>query len=651
MSKAERIKELVKILNKASKAYYQESKEIMGNYEYDRLYDELLKLEEETGIVLADSPTINVGYEILSELPKEKHETTMLSLDKTKEIAGLENFLGEKKGLLSWKLDGLTIVLTYRNGKLIKAVTRGNGLEGEVVTNNVSMFKNLPLSIEFKKELVIRGEAVIKYSTFEEINNTIDSVDAKYKNPRNLCAGSVRQLNNEVTAQRNVNLFVFAVIRADGVDFDNSVKNQLDWAKNQGFDVVEYKEVIGADVADGVHYFSEKIKDYDIPSDGLVLVYDDIEYGKSLGTTSKFPRNGLAFKWSDETAVTTLLEIEWSPSRTGLINPVAIFEPVELEGTTVSRASVHNISVMEGLELGIGDEIIVYKANMIIPQIADNNTKSGNCEIPKLCPVCGGKTEIRAQNGAKSLYCTNEDCEAKHVKLYTHFVSRNAMNIEGLSEETLQKFIDKGFIREFADVFNLNRYEESIVFQKGFGRKSYDNLIASINKARKVNLTSLIYSLGISNIGLSNAGLICRHYNYNLLDIRNATVEELSEIEGVGEIIAKNFVSYFSNKTNNQKFDNLLKEINIIAEEENTTKQTLEGKIFVITGNVEHFANRGELKEFIEKRGGKVTGSVTTKTDYLINNDVNSSTGKNKKAKELNIQIISEDNFLVLANG
>ena len=462
MDKEKRIKELVEILNKAGYAYYQQGEEIMSNKEYDALYDELVKLEGETGLVLSNSPTINVGYEVLSELPKQTHDSPMLSLDKTKDREALASFLGNHKGVLSWKLDGLTIVLTYRDGKLFSAVTRGNGVVGEVVTNNAKVFKNIPVNIKHKGELVLRGEAIIKYSHFEMINESIEDVESKYKNPRNLCAGSVRQLSNEITAKRNVNFYAFALISAEGVDFNNEIMNQFEWLKDQGFDVVEHYLVGSDDVVERVGFFEEKIKTYDLPSDGLVLVFNDIEYGISLGSTAKFPRNGIAFKWADEIAITHLLEMEWSPSRTGLINPVAIFEPVELEGTTVSRASVHNLSIVESLELGIGDEITVYKANMIIPQIDENITKSGNLEIPKTCPACGGEVVIKNENGVKTLHCINKECSAKHIKSFTLFVSRDAFNIDGLSEETLVKFIGHGFIKEYADIFKLDRFEVMI---------------------------------------------------------------------------------------------------------------------------------------------------------------------------------------------
>lgn len=645
VDKKERIKELVDILNKASKAYYQDAKEIMSNFEYDALYDELVQLEKDTGIVLANSPTVNVGYEVVSELPKEQHESPMLSLDKTKEVNVLADFAGDKKSLLSWKLDGLTVVLTYEQGKLFKAVTRGNGEIGEVITNNAKTFKNIPLSIPYEGRLVLRGEAIIKYSDFEKINREIEDAQAKYKNPRNLCSGSVRQLNSEITAKRNVNFIAFALISAENVDFKNSIEHQYLWLEQQGFEVVERKEVTSSNMEETVKYFAEKIKEYDYPSDGLVLMYDDIEYGLSLGRTAKFPRNGIAFKWEDEQAETTLEYIEWSPSRTGLINPVAVFKPVELEGTTVTRASVHNISIMEELKLGDGDTIKVYKANMIIPQISENVTKSGKCVIPEICPACGERTEIKNDNGVKTLYCPNKQCPAKHVKLYSLFVSRNAMNIDGLSEETLEKFIDAGYIHEFADIFNLSIYQKEIVETPGFGQKSYDNLIDSLNKAREVELHALLYSLGIPNIGVANAKLICKYFNNDIEKITHATAEELVKIDGIGDKMAVKFVEYFSDKENIKKFNNLLNELTIIKEE-NNEEQNMAGLNFVVTGSVERFANRNEVKDYIEKRGGKVTGSVTSKTNYLINNDLLSNSSKNKKAKELGIEIINEEQFL-----
>ena len=648
-SKNERMKELVSLLNKASRAYYQETQEIMSNYEYDRLYDELKDLEDELGITLSNSPTVNVGYEVVSELPKERHESPMLSLDKTKEVEELKNFVGDQKVLMSWKMDGLTVVLTYRDGKLYKAVTRGNGEVGEVITNNAKVFKNVPVQIAYQGELILRGEAVIGYKDFEKINQEIEDVDARYKNPRNLCSGSVRQLNNQITAKRNVMFYAFTLVQADGVDFQNSRACQMEWLKSQGFTTVEYYMVTRDTVEDEVAKFSSKISENDFPSDGLVLTYDDIAYGRSLGRTAKFPRDSFAFKWQDEIRETVLREIEWSPSRTGLINPVAIFDPVELEGTTVSRASVHNISIMEELELGIGDRIEVYKANMIIPQIAENLTRSGVKDIPCKCPVCQGETKIRQVGNAKALYCMNPECQAKHVKSFALFVSRDALNIEGLSEATLEKFISRGYIHTFADIFHLDQYKEEIQKMEGFGEKSYKKLTESIEKARTTTLPRVIYSLGIAGIGLANAKVICRELKYDVESLLKVSEEELNEIQGVGEVLAKAFVGYFADAKHVENFRRLLNELTI-PEETVTKQQIFEGVNFVITGSVKHFANRGEVKELIESLGGKVTGSVTSKTNYLINNDVTSTSSKNKKANELGIPIISEETFLELVN-
>lgn len=641
-----RMKELVALLNQASKAYYQESREIMSNLEYDKLYDELVELEKKTGIVLANSPTVNVGYEVLSELPKETHETPMLSLDKTKDRESLKDWLKEKDGLLSWKLDGLTIVLTYENGKLQKAVTRGNGEVGEVVTNNAKTFVNLPISIPFQNRVVLRGEAVIPYSDFKKMNEEIPEEEEKYKNPRNLCAGSVRQLNSEITAKRKVHFYAFALIEAEGVDMHNSKECQSQWLSGQGFDIVPYYRVNKETIVSVIGEMEKEVTTFDLPSDGLVLTFDDISYGESLGMTSKFPRHSIAFKWADEIATTRLSYIEWSPSRTGLINPVAVFEPVELEGTTVTRASVHNLSIMEELQLGIGDEITVYKANMIIPQIAENKTCSNTIEIPQHCPACDGITEVKKVNDVKSLYCTNPDCSAKKIKSFQLFVSRDGMNIDGLSIATLEKFIQAGFIHEYADIYELAKHKEAIVSMEGFGEKSYENMIASIEKSRQTNLVRVLYSLGISGIGLANAKVLCKEFHYNMEKIMNTTTEELEAIDGIGPILAKGFVEYFSNEHNRQVVEHLLEKLHLEEVEESKTEKIFEGKTFVITGSVEHFKNRNEMKAYIEERGGKVTGSVTAKTDVLVNNDITSSSSKNKKAKELGIPIWSEEQVL-----
>ena len=649
--KTKRIRELIGTLRAAGRAYYQESREIMSNFEYDKLYDELVSLEKETGIVFANSPTQNVGYEVVSALPKERHEKPMLSLNKTKSVEELADWLGGQTGLLSWKMDGLTIVLTYQNGTLVKAVTRGNGEIGEVITANAKAFVNVPLNISYQGELILRGEAIIRYSDFEKINEQIEDVDAKYKNPRNLCSGSVRQLNSEITAQRHVHFYAFSLVKADGIDFKNSRKEQFEWLKTQGFEVVEYHEVTKETLPETVKMYSEAIAENDTPSDGLVLLYDDIAYGQSLGRTAKFPRDSIAFKWADEIQETKLLYIEWSASRTGLINPVAVFEPVELEGTTVSRASVHNISIMEALELGAGDRITVYKANMIIPQIADNLTRSGVRDIPEACPVCGGQTEVRRINDVKSLYCTNPDCQAKKIKSFTLFTSRDALNIAGLSEATLEKFIGVGMIHEYADIFHLDRHQEEIVEMDGFGQKSYDNLIAAAEKASHTTLPRMVYGLGVAGIGLANAKMICRHFKNDFEAMRHATVEELVEIDGIGEVLAQAWTAFFSDGKNNAIVDHLLAELTFEAGDEESSEgadEAFAGMNFVITGSLEQFKNRKELQELIERRGGKVTGSVTSKTNYLINNDVASSSSKNKKARELGVPILSEEEFLKL---
>ena len=648
-SKMDRIKELVELLNKAGKSYYSEGRELMSNYEYDALYDELGMLEKETGYILSNSPTVNVGYEVLSELPKERHESPMLSLDKTKSPESLAEWLGSQKGLLSWKLDGLTIVLTYDNGQLQKAVTRGNGEVGEIITNNARVFKNVPVTIPFKGKLVLRGEAIITYSDFERINEQIPEADAKYKNPRNLCSGSVRQLNNGITAQRNVHFFAFTLVSAQDVDFDNSRQRQFEWLKDQGFSVVEYKMVTKDTILDTIEWFEKTIVTNDFPSDGLVILYDDIAYGDSLGRTAKFPRNAMAFKWTDETAETTLREIEWSASRTGLINPVAVFDPVELEGTQVSRASVHNISIVESLKLGIGDRIKVFKANMIIPQIAENLTQSGNLEIPEVCPVCGGKTQIKQVNDVKTLYCINEDCQAKHVKSFAHFVSRDALNIDGLSEATLEKFIQHGFLKNFCDLYHLEKFRDEIIALDGFGEKSYENLLTSVENSRNTTLPKFIYGLGIANVGLSNAKMIVQALGNDIEKVIHAGRQELEKIDGVGAVIADTFASYFENEKNKEEFYKLLQEMHIEKAPDNQNNQILTGKVFVITGSLEHFENRNQLKERIEQLGGRVTGSVTGKTSYLINNDSHSTSSKNKTAAKLGVPVITENEFLEMA--
>ena len=650
MDKKKRIKELVEILNKAAKSYYVDAVEIMPNIEYDKLYDELLELEKETNVVLSNSPTQNVGYEIAGELPKKAHESPMLSLDKTKSVEDLREWLGDNKALLSWKMDGLTIVLTYRDGELVEAVTRGNGTIGEVITNNAKNFQNIPLKIEFKGELILRGEAIIKYSDFKRINDAIEDATAKYKNPRNLCSGSVRQLNPAITKSRMVYCNIFNVVKADGIDFENSKAKQFEWAKNEGFDVVEYKFTDSKSIADDIAEFESKIESNDIPSDGLVLLLDDIALGERLGSTSKFPRNAMAFKWSDERQVTKLKYIEWSPSRTGLINPVAVFEPVELEGTTVSRASLHNVSIFEDLMLGVGDEISVYKANMIIPQVYENLTKSNTEKVPDTCPACGSHASIKQDNESKVLLCTNPDCQIKHIKQYALMASRDALNIDGLSESTLEKFLSKGFIKNDSDIFKIDRYKDEIVNMEGFGKRSYEKLMAALEEAKHTNVARFLYSLGINGIGSANAKMIAKYFDNDIDKIITAGKDDLLEIEGIGEVLANSIVDFFKDSKNIENVKSL-REVLIFEAEESAGSDSFAGKVFVITGSLEHFTNRNELKELIEKNGGKVSGSVSSKTNFLINNDTASNSSKNKKAKELGVEIISEEDFLKLLEG
>lgn len=647
MDKKVRIKELVEILNKAAKSYYVDAVEIMPNIEYDKLYDELVKLEKETNVVLSNSPTQNVGYETASELPKKAHESPMLSLDKTKSVTELEDWLGDNEALLSWKMDGLTIVLTYRGGELVEAVTRGNGIIGEVITNNAKNFQNVPLKIEYKGELILRGEAVIKYSDFKRINESISDADAKYKNPRNLCSGSVRQLNPAVTRERKVYFNVFNVVKADNIDFENSKAKQFEWAKNEGFDVVEYKFTNRASLANDIAEFESRIADNDIPSDGLVLLLDDIALGERLGSTAKFPRNAMAFKWSDERQTTKLKYIEWSPSRTGLINPVAVFEPVELEGTTVSRASLHNVSIFEELMLGVGDEISVYKANMIIPQVYENLTKSNTEKVPKICPACGKDTTIKKDNESKVLLCTNPDCQVKHIKQYALMASRDALNIDGLSESTLEKFLSKGFIKSDSDLFHLDKFKDEIINMDGFGKRSYEKLISALDEAKNTTVSRFLYSLGISGIGSANAKMIAKYFDNDIDRIISASKDDLLEIEGIGEVLANSIADFFRSEKNIENVESLRKILKF-EKEESVGGDKLSGKVCVITGSLQHFSNRNELKELIEKNGGKVSGSVSSKTNYLINNDTASNSSKNKKAKELGVEIISEEDFLKL---
>ncbi len=639
--KKKRIDELSERLNEASRAYYADGIEIISNFEYDEMYDELLALEDETGYIRDDSPSINVGYETAAGLPKVVHEYKMLSLNKTKDRDELAAWLGDKEGLLSWKLDGLTVGITYENGRLVQGVTRGNGIEGELITANVLACRNVPRTIPHKGRVIVRGEAVIRYSDFEKINESIDDTDARYKNPRNLCSGSIRQLNPEVTAERMVNFYAFTLTLSEGYE-TKSRREKMEWLKSQGFDIVHYEMVDADNLFDVIDEYEKSIASFDIPSDGLVLTLEDAEYAGTLGETAKYPKDSIAFKWRDQQAETVLREIEWSPSRTGLLNPVAIFDPVELEGTTVSRASVHNINIMEELRLGIGDSIRVFKANMIIPQISENLTKSGNLEIPGSCPVCGGEARIRDEDGTRTLHCLNPLCMAKQVKKFEHFVSRDALNIEGLSESGLLKLIGVGAVSEYADLFKLARHREDIVKLEGFGGKSFDNLVASAKKASDTTPARLLYGLGVPGIGVANSNMIARACHNKWSDMESLDEEALKDIDGVGDVLARDYAKFFADDANRQTVKELL-EVLSLDESYEAAGTALEGKTFVITGSLEHYANRKDLKAEIEAEGGRVAGSVSANTDYLITNDPNSGSSKNRTARELGVEIITED--------
>lgn len=646
--KIDRIHELVNILNKARYAYEQEDEEIMSNYEYDKLYDELKALEEETGTILNNSPTVNVGYEVVSDLPKKTHQTPMLSLEKTKERDELIAFLNGREGVLSWKLDGLTVVLTYDNGVLTEAVTRGNGEVGEVVTANAKTFENLPRKIAYTGHLVLRGEATISYADFEAINNSLPVGEEPYKNPRNLCSGSVRQLDSSITAERHVNWTCFNIESYDG-NLVNEVDKQLEAMKMLGFDVVEYEVVNPSNLLEAIDKFEAKIinKEMGRPSDGLVLTYRDKAYGKSLGRTAKAPRHSKAFKWQDETAVTTVTGVEWSVGKSGVITPVIEFVPTDIEGSTVSRASSHNVSIFLDMEFGIGDEIEVYKANMIIPQVSENLTRSGTCEIPGICPCCGCPTEIHEdpKSGVYTLWCMNADCEAKGNRLFKHFVSRDAMNIDGISGSTLETLSEAGIITDLPSIFHLDQHQSEIINMSGFGQKSYINMVTAINNARNVKLANLIYSLAIPNIGLATAKLICKHFNYDLADTVAATYDDLINIEGIGDVIADSFVGYFNDEANLDQFIRLVKELNIIHEEI-SSDTSMSGVTICVTGDVYIFPNRRAIKDLVESKGGKLTGSVSRSTNYLITNDTTSGSRKNKAAQEYGIPILTEQEFI-----
>jgi DNA ligase (NAD+) len=621
----------------------------MSDHEYDTLYDELEALEKETGIGLNGSRTQQVGYEVASSLTKVKHTSKMLSLDKTKSVDELTEWLGGNKGFLSWKLDGLTLVLTFENGSLVQAVTRGNGEVGEDITSNARHIIGIPAKIPFTGKMVVRGESLMKYEDFKRVNSQSED-GSQYKNPRNLCVGTVRNLDSKVTAERNINFFAFNLVSAEGYE-NNSFAERIEWLKSLGFQTVYGIKVTADDLAENIAEFEKNIVTNEFPSDGLVLMLDDVAYGASLGETSHAPRNGMAFKWRDETADTILREIEWSASRTGLLNPVAIFDPVELEGTTVSRASVHNVSIVKQLKLGIGDTLSIYKANMIIPQVLENKTGSASAEIPAVCPICGGNTEIKtSDDDVETLYCVNKNCPAKHIGKFEHFVQRDAMNIVGLSTATIETFVSEGFVKKYSDFYHLSDHEEKIVTMEGFGKRSYQKIQEAVEASRKTEMSRVLYSVGIPNIGRSASRLICSAYP-EMDKLEKLTVEELTAIDGIGDVLANDYVAFFANADNLSEYHELLSELEIAAPEAVNTDSPVSGKTFVITGSVNIWKNRNELKAYIESLGGKVSGSVSSKTNYLINNDSTSNSSKNKTAKSLNVPIITEEEFKALAEG
>jgi DNA ligase (NAD+) len=651
MDKNQRMQELIEKLNEASKAYYGSGKEIMSNFEWDRLYDELVQLEGETGIVMANSPTVNVGElnAVLSGFEKVRHEISVKSLDKTKDVDTLAAFIGGCPGIMSWKLDGLTIVLTYDNGELVKAVTRGKNGIGELITANARHFAGVPSVIPYKGRLNVRGEALISYADFEKVNASLPEGEEPYKNPRNLAAGSVRQLDSAEVKNRKVQLIVFA---SDHME-DTHAKEFM-WLQNMGFNVVSHIVVKdGSQVPVSVETFRSFMSDNPVPTDGLVLQFNETEYGRSLGETDKFPRDAIAFKWQDEEKETVVKEIFWSPARTGQITPVAVFEPVELEGTTVERASVHNVGILEQLSITPGDTITVYKANMIIPQVSGNNTMLGKAVIPETCPACGGRTEIRiGRDGSRQLYCTNQECSAKHVGRFVHAVKQDALNIVGMSEKTLEDLIDNGYLHTLADLFRLKEHAYPISQMEGYGRKSVDNMLNAVEAARHTDLQRLIYACGINLVGRTASRAICAYFGYDVVKTLNASFDELKSIEGIGDEIAGSYVEWFQNPANQEMFEDLLSEADLIVPQAPAVKEVAEGKpgirgrVIVITGDVYQFDNRSAFKAWVEAHGGKVTGSVSRNTDYLVTNTPNSGTTKNKKAQELGVEIITEQQII-----
>lgn len=645
----EKMHKLISLIDKYRNEYYNEDREEVDNKEYDRLKDELDELERKAGFVLSNSPSLKVGCEVTSKLPKYTFKKPMLSLSKTKEVSGLQQFLSDKDGILSWKMDGLTVVVAYNNGELVSAITRGNGEIGEVITQNAKHFRNLPLRIPYKGKLVLRGEAVMTYSDFERINKgLVTSGDELKKNPRNLCSGTVRSVDSSVTKNRGVYWYAFELVSAD-CEIPNDIDKQFKWLNNNGFDTVQFMVVNSSNVVQAVMQFESIVesKKLDIPTDGLVLTYRDKKYGESLGVRAKSPRHSIAFKWEDEAVETKVIDIEWSPSRNGLITPVAIFEPVDIEGSTVSRASLHNVSIFAEKQLGYGDRIKVYKANMIIPQVLDNLDRTATCQIPGQCPCCGEPTVLHQdpKSGVYTLWCENSECAAKGTRSFEHFVARDAMNIDGVSTSTLNTLIECRIISDYASIYHINEHADEIINLEGFGYTSFMNIVNAVEKSRNVKPANLIYALGIPNIGLTTAKLICKHFGNDLVKTVTASYNDLINIDGIGDTIADSFTAYFADKNNAEAFVRLTKELNIIQEAVSNNTE-MNGITICVTGDVHIFKNRRAIKDIVENLGGKLTGSVSKSTSYLVTNDTTSGSRKNKAAQEYGIPILTEQQFI-----
>ena len=662
MDKINIIKQLVELLNKANKAYYEKSNPIMTDREYDQLYNELVSLEKETGVILSGSPTQYAGYNIESKWDKITHEFPALSLNKTKDRNELVNWLGDKEGVLSWKEDGLTMIMSYDNGSLSTLASRGNGIVGENLTKNARYIHGIPLEIPYKGHLVVRGEALISYKTFEEINNLIENEEDRFKTPRNLASGTIRNLDSKIVANRNIEVKAFELVYADNMP--KTYTEALNWLYDLGFDVVEYKEVTKDSLLEIIEWFESKIKDNEYSSDGLVLVYNDIAYGKSLGTTSKFPLSGIAFKWNDDTYETTVTGIEWYASRNSL-NPVLVFNTVNIDGSDINKASIHNVNIMKSLELGIGDTVEIYLANKIIPQVADNQTRSNTFEIPDKCSVCGSPTEIiTSEDGiTQILVCTSESCPGKLLGKLKLFCSKEGMDIEGLSEATLQTFIDKGWLKDISDIYKLHLHETQMQHMKGFGKRSVTKLLNAIDESRTVTMANFIRALGIPLIGKTQSKALsdlCSGNIEKFEDMVYCETDFSNKLDGFGEKRSNSILNWFGDETNFEIYNKLKKELTFIAtdgfmnkpegednmSENNNNYKDLSGQMFVITGSLNHFANRDELKSLLESLGAKVSGSVSKKTTALICNDSDSGSTKSRKAAELGIPVWTEDELL-----